>query len=128
MVSPALNRVVVVSPSVESPTASPPNDLDLKVDALPDGTVVITPAGELDLGTVPRFDRALTDAESRGPRRIVIDLGSLAFMDSSGLRALLAARGRAAERAYRLVLVPGTPRIQRVFSITGTEPLFTFAD
>ena len=95
---------------MESPTASPPDDLALKVDTLSDGTFVITPAGELDLGTVPRFDRALIDAESRGPQRIVIDLGRLAFMDSSGLRALLAARDRASERAHGLVLVPGTPR------------------
>ncbi len=49
-------------------------------------------------------------------------------MDSSGLRALLAVRGRAQQREYDLVLVPGTPRIQRVFSITGTDSLFTFAD
>ena len=113
---------------MESPTTSPPDDLALKVDTLPDGTILIAPQGELDLGTVPRFDRALIEVESRGPRRIEIDLRGLAFMDSSGQRALLAARGRSNERAYGLVLVPGTPRIQRVFSITGTGRLFTFAD
>ena len=58
----------------------------------------------------------------------MIDLSGLAFMDSSGLRALLAARGRAVEHDYRLVLVPGAPSIQRVFAITKTEALFTFAD
>ena len=113
---------------MESRIASPSDDLALKVDTLSDGTVLIIPSGELDLGTVPRFDRALVDAESRGPRRIAIDLRGLAFMDSSGLRALLAVHGRAQQREYDLVLVPGTPRIQRVFSITGTDSLFTFAD
>lgn len=112
---------------VESPLAPPSDGLVFKVDTVTDGTVVIKPSGELDLGTVPGFDRALVDAESRAPQRIVIDLRGLAFMDSSGLRALLSVRGRANEHKYGLVLVPGSPRIQRVFSITGTETLFTFA-
>ncbi len=128
MVYSRLTGIVVISLGVESPLATPSDDLVLKVDTLPGDTVVIAPRGELDLGTVPGFDRALVDAESRAPQRIVIDLRGLAFMDSSGLRALLSVRGRADERKYGLVLVPGSPRIQRVFSITGTETLFTFAD
>lgn len=111
---------------MELPIAFPPEDLAFRVEARLDGTVVLTPEGELDLDTVPRLDRALGDAESRRPSRIVIDLSRLAFMDSTGLQALLAARGRASQHGYGLALVPGAPRIQRVFAITRTGSLFTF--
>jgi anti-sigma B factor antagonist len=46
--------------------------------------------GELDIATVPQFEQALGAACADGAKSITVDLSGLAFIDSTGLRALLA--------------------------------------
>lgn len=58
-----------------------------------DGTVVLTLSGEMDLSTVGAVHKAVQDAISHEPGRIVFDLADLTFMDSSGIAALLSAVG-----------------------------------
>ncbi len=84
--------------------------------------------GELDLASVARFDREMSDAEALQPPSVTIDLRRLRFMDSSGLHALLGARRRALEATRNLILVPGPPAVQRVFTLTGTDAVFTFTE
>jgi anti-anti-sigma factor len=57
---------------------------------------------------------------------VVIDLGGLTFIDSSGLRVLLLADARARERGYELVLLPGQETVQRVFEMTGALDVLRF--
>jgi anti-sigma B factor antagonist len=45
--------------------------------------------GELDLATVPDLERALSAACAEGARSVTLDLSGLAFIDSTGLKALL---------------------------------------
>jgi anti-anti-sigma factor len=49
-------------------------------------------------------------------------------MDSSGLRALLAADARAREQGRRLVLVRGDERVQRVLRITRLDERLEIVD
>jgi anti-sigma B factor antagonist len=58
----------------------------------------------------------------------VLDLRALSFMDSSGLRALLAADARAKEAGRRLVLVRGDERVQRVLRITRLDERLEIVD
>jgi anti-anti-sigma factor len=64
-------------------------------------------AGELDLATAGKAERALHEAESREPSLLIVDLRRLDFMDSSGLHLLLKAMRRARDRERRLILVRG---------------------
>ena len=57
---------------------------------------------------------------------MVVDLGRLAFIDSTGLRLLLQADARARERGCELVLRPGEPAVQRVFEVTGALAILRF--
>jgi anti-anti-sigma factor len=59
---------------------------------------------------------------------IVLDLGGLAFMDSSGLRSIVLAEARLGEHAKRFALVRGAEPVQRVFEITRMAERFTFLD
>lgn len=94
-----------------------------------DDAVVISLRGELDLTSVPQFERELRDAEATGPGRLVIDLSGLDFMDSTGLRALLQARERAkGEDGHQLALRRGPRQVQRVLELTKTLEVFTFED
>jgi anti-sigma B factor antagonist len=58
----------------------------------------------------------------------VLDLRPLTFMDSSGLRALLAADTRAREAGGRLVLIRGDERVQRVLRITRLDERLEIVD
>lgn len=84
------------------------------------GTVIAE--GDIDLAGGPLLDAALARAE--GAERVVIDLGAVAFVDSSGLRSLLAASRRAAGRGTEILLRNPSARVLRLLSITGTTDQF----
>jgi anti-anti-sigma factor len=75
--------------------------------SLVDGAVRVSLRGELDLASARQMEERFTSIDEQGPSRVVVDLAGLAFMDSSGLRALLLVDARAREHGYELVLLPG---------------------
>ncbi|MBA3329164.1 MAG: STAS domain-containing protein [Solirubrobacterales bacterium] len=84
-----------------------------------DGPARVAVDGELDLVSVGRFEAAMARAEQRGDDPLVVDLRELAFMDSSGLRAILEAYKRGLSAGRRLTLVCGPGAVHRVLEITG---------
>lgn len=92
-----------------------------------DGTVVVSLAGDLDLASAPRLDESLHGCED-GADIVILDLRGLTFMDSSGLRVILAADARARSRGGRLVLIAGPPGVQRVFQLTLLDTRLEFID
>ena len=83
-----------------------------------DGGRVIALSGELDACTC----RGLTESLIGPPGSlIVIDLGELTFMDSSGIGAIQAARRRAIEDGGNLVVCRPSPMVYRVLEITGLD-------
>ena len=68
---------------------------------------VIALAGELDLDGAERVTQELQRAEATDARRIVLDLSSLEFIDSSGIRLIIAADARSRMDGDRLVLIRG---------------------
>jgi anti-sigma B factor antagonist len=95
---------------------------DLVIDAREEeGVNVLALTGEFDLAGVQGFEQALKELESAGVELVLVDLGGLDFMDSSGLRALVMADQRAKKAGRRLAIVPGPPSIRRVFEITQLD-------
>src|SRR3954453_3573191 len=84
--------------------------------------------GELDIATAPKLEEEMRRVEGAGPALIVIDLRGLEFMDSSGLRALLATDTRAREGGARVVFVRGDERIQRLFELTRVDERIELVD
>lgn len=82
--------------------------------------------GELDLSAAAAVEAALF--ERAGARRLVLDLRRLTFMDSSGLRMILAANTRARREGWTLRIVPGPPAVQRVFEICGVDDQLAFVE
>jgi anti-sigma B factor antagonist len=58
----------------------------------------------------------------------VIDVSGLSFLDSSGLRVLLLAAGRARESEHELLLTQPTEAVRRVLEMTGALDLLSFED
>ena len=101
--------------------------LDVTIRDGPD-RVHVELSGELDLATAPKLEDELRRIEDVGPALIVLDLRPLTFMDSSGLRALLATDARAREAGRRLVLIRGDERVQRVLRITRLDERLEIVD
>ena len=92
------------------------------------GLVRVALRGELDLSTVPQVEKALRDVEAEKPELIVLDLGRLSFLDSTGLRMVMMAEQRARDGGRRLALVRGPESVQRVFSITKLDERLEIVD
>jgi anti-anti-sigma factor len=75
-------------------------------------------AGELDLATEGVLRAALEEMGALAPPVLVIDLCGLAYMDSSGVNALLEAyRAAGAERRRIVLLAPQTGVVRRVLDL-----------
>jgi anti-sigma B factor antagonist len=90
-------------------------------------TVVVKLAGELDVGALELVEATWAQVGRIAATRVVVDLSALQFIDSSGLHALLQLRSELAP-SVRLELVRGPACVDRVFALTGLEPLFAFVD
>jgi anti-anti-sigma factor len=77
-------------------------------------------SGELDLSSALVFEEALRRIEDDAqPELLVLDLRSLKFMDSTGLRLILSAHARAVNQDRKLAIVEGGEAVQRIFRLTG---------
>jgi anti-sigma B factor antagonist len=92
------------------------------------GTVYVRLSGELDISTASKVEDELARVEPTQPETIVLDLRTLAFMDSTGLRLLIAADSRARNQGRRLTIVKGPEPVQRVFRITRLEERLEIVD
>ena len=87
---------------------------------------IIELIGELDLDGAPRLEEALREAEASDASSIVVDLGGLEFIDSTGLRLLVMAAERS--KNGRFSLLRGPKQVHRVFEITDLVDRLPFAD
>jgi anti-anti-sigma factor len=91
-----------------------------------DGVRVVAVSGELDLDTMGELNEAL--AVGNGFATTVVDLRGVTFIDSSGVSGILAAARRARDVGERMVCVPGSQQIQRVFQLTGVDTVLEWVD
>jgi anti-anti-sigma factor len=81
-------------------------------------TSVVSAHGDIDLSTVASAAEAM-DAAREGAAALFLDLRQVGFMDTSGLRLVIEEQQRGAEHGYRFAVVPGPPKVQRLFEIAG---------
>jgi anti-sigma B factor antagonist len=77
--------------------------------------------GELDLSGSPQLEAALLEAEQSHVKEIVVDLGELTFVDSTGLAVLVRAADRSATNGDQLRITPGRDQVASVLRLTGLE-------
>jgi anti-sigma B factor antagonist len=95
---------------------------EFRCDIEPDREhVVVRPVGEVDLGTSERVDTVLQELREAGFTRIVIDRRRVTFLDSSGLRLLIAWAQGAEADGYDLGIVPDSPPVMRLLELTGAK-------
>jgi anti-sigma B factor antagonist len=84
--------------------------------------------GELDIASAPRFEEGLTEIEADTPGTLVLDLRRVDFIDSTGLRAVIAADERARTAGRRFVVVRGPAAVERVFTVTQLDQRLEIVD
>jgi len=89
-----------------------------------DGNVVLRLRGELDLHTVAQLRLSLAEALESGAGAVVVDLGDVTFIDSTGLAALLNALRRLTRAGRRLVLACEDGPVLRVLRLTRLDSTF----
>jgi anti-sigma B factor antagonist len=94
------------------------NDLDLSLD--PDGSngLVVSVTGEVDVATAPELLDALAEATDRYAT-IFLDMSGVSFLDSTGLRALIAARESAGLAGVELRLSAASSVVENLLALTG---------
>jgi anti-sigma B factor antagonist len=90
------------------------------VDVHPEREIVrVVPVGELDLATSPQLERQLHELRSSGFDHVVLDMRQLTFIDSSGIRVVVAEHRHADTSDRRFSLIRGPRAIQRVLELCG---------
>src|SRR3982751_4337211 len=89
----------------------------------------VRPYGELDLATSPELERLVLGRLQPGAR-VVLDLRGLEFMDSSGVRVLVAAHDRAESDGAGLEIVRPEPGsiVERIITVSGIDRALPFVD
>ena len=91
-----------------------------------EGTATVRFAGELDVDRVAEMRTWLDQAfDAADTARVEVDLGETEFVDSTALGVLVGARRRADEAGLDFAVTNLTPRVERLFAITGTLTLLT---
>jgi anti-sigma B factor antagonist len=89
--------------------------------------IVVALAGELDLYNAPAMRKALLDAAARGPRRLVVDLTEVTFLDSTALGALVEARAALGDGDAFVLAAPGL-EARRALEVSGLDRHFSVHD
>jgi len=99
-------------------------DLVLSTDR--DGSsAVLHVRGELDAYSAPGLEDQLSRLIAEKVEGVVLDLSETAFLDSSGLRAILTAQRRLSENHGELRLRAPSEAVTRLLEITGLTDHFS---
>jgi len=88
------------------------------------------PRGELDLATAPELEHRVLGAVREGAQAVVLDLRELTFMDSTGVRTIVAAHHVAEQTGhdFRVVRPARDSVVSRVIEISGIDDALGLVD
>ena len=91
------------------------------------GTALIRLEGELDALTAPDFQVEVDRAAEGEVDRLVLDMSSLTYLSSAGLRALVFARQKMADDV-KIVLVSVSEEVEQTIRLVGFHRSVIFSD
>jgi len=101
-----------------------PGQLNIEVRERADRAILVL-VGECDLANADRLEQAIESPAVTSKPMIVLDLERLEFMDSSGLRTILAGADGAAARGQRFAVTAPSEQVQRLLEVTGAAKRLT---
>ena len=97
--------------------------LGIEAAAIDSERALLVVRGEIDLVTAPSLRSAVESALTDGPRRLILDLAEVSFIDSTGLAVLIKA-----SRRTTVALRHPSASTERVLEASGLTGLFEADD
>lgn len=97
--------------------------MDMEITEYGTATVATLNEGRLDAAMAVRFKDALRDVSDGGADHIILDMSKVAFMDSSGLGAVVAVM-KLMGRDKQFEIAALSPTVEKVFKLTRMDSVF----
>lgn len=102
--------------------------MDAMIEAKQDGRAVIRLTGRLDFLSSGEARQRFVDAVKLGQRALVVDLGEVQFIDSSGLGALIGGLKAARQAGGDLRIARAGEQARTVLALTSLDRVFRIYD
>jgi len=97
----------------------------MKIQSMSQGDIqVLELSGELDYHSSPELREKLTELTAKQAPKILVNLGGVDYMDSSGIATFVEAFQKAKRYQGRLVLAALTATVRGVFEIAKLDSIF----
>ena len=93
-----------------------------------DGKTIVAVGGEIDVYTAPKLRDKITELVAAGVYDLVVDMGEVEFLDSTGLGVLVGGLKKVRAHDGSLQLVCSQDRLLKIFRITGLAKVFVIHD
>jgi anti-sigma B factor antagonist len=104
------------------------SELQIDVRRSPNQGSVVAPVGDLDLSNASALQQEVARVLEAGEPALVVDLRGLRFMDSTGLRALLAVNEACDDHGCDFAVIKGPNQVQRLLTITHVAERLTILE
>jgi anti-anti-sigma factor len=98
-------------------------DLTIRIDPPTAGSQRVALGGRLDTHSYAELDRQLAPLLASTVPSLVLDLATLEYISSAGIRSIFRARKALAARGGKVLVVNPQPQIQKVFDVVKAVPL-----
>lgn len=102
--------------------------MEAKIEPRHGGRAVVRIAGRLDFLSAGEARQRFVEAVANGQRALVVDLGDVQFIDSSGLGALIGGLKAARQAGGDLRIARAGEQARMVLSLTSLDRVFRLYD
>ena len=98
--------------------------MQLETETRDDAIIIRVIAERIDAAGAIDFKDSMAEACKDGPDRVILDLSTVSFLDSSGLGAVVAVMKLLGAKR-KLELASLMPNVEKVFRLTRMDKIFT---
>jgi anti-sigma B factor antagonist len=100
--------------------------LEVEMRQVENGVTVVAATGRLDVAGAPALKEAISEVVKTGPPRIVIDMGGVSFVDSTGLGSVISALKQIRGSQGELRLAAPNQQARVVLELTTLDRVFPY--
>ena len=103
-------------------------DIVVEIAAAKPDVSLLRISGRLDATTCETAQPVILDTLDKSPAGMILNMASLDFISSAGLRIMVMLMKKAATEGKQISLVGIQPQIYKIFKIAALDKLFHFSD
>jgi anti-anti-sigma factor len=84
--------------------------------------------GELDIAVADSLLRRVEGMEGSSAQLVIVDLAEVTFLDTCGVKALIAAQQAGADGGFEVLVVRTPKAVRRVMDVAGADRILSLAD